>query len=148
MLFLYGGLLYLFGIAIILLLKPVFMFTASGQWKEFGIGRSREKYTWFPFWLFAVLWGIVSYTAVLCVYSAFFRNQFIYSVQSINNTMNIPKNQNKKQNRKLKISNINSSSNSINNLTLKPGYYALNAQSNSEIPKYIYIGPQSPQTPE
>lgn len=59
-----AGLLYLSGIAILLVLKPRFMFTEAGNWKEFGIGRNPATHTWMPFWLFAVLWALVSYTLV------------------------------------------------------------------------------------
>ena len=45
------------------------MFSKDGNWKEFGIGRSKERYTWMPFWLFAILWAILSYTIVLVIVS-------------------------------------------------------------------------------
>jgi hypothetical protein len=66
-----AGLVYLVGITIVLTIKPNFMFTEDGVWKEFGIGRNPATYTWMPFWLFAILWALVSYilvTIVLMVY--------------------------------------------------------------------------------
>ena len=45
------------------------MFTKDGGWKEFGLGRSKHKYTWMPFWLFAILWAVVSYIIVLVIAS-------------------------------------------------------------------------------
>ncbi len=36
---LWSGLLYLVGVAALLLTKPSLMFTQEGHWKEFGIGR-------------------------------------------------------------------------------------------------------------
>lgn len=65
MIFIYAGILYLIGIAFLLMWKPGMMFTAEGDWKEFGLGRSSDRYTWMPFWLFSILWAIVSYTLVL-----------------------------------------------------------------------------------
>jgi hypothetical protein len=64
-LLIYAGLLYLAGISIILILKPDLMFGKDGTWKEFGLGRNKEKYTWLPFWLFAIIWSIVSYIIIL-----------------------------------------------------------------------------------
>ena len=66
-LLIYSGLLYLLGISIVLMLKPEIMFSADGKWKEFGIGRAKERYTWLPFWLFAIMWAIMSYMMVLVI---------------------------------------------------------------------------------
>lgn len=68
-LLIYSGLLYLLGISIVLAFKPNLMFSSNGDWKEFGIGRSREHYTWLPFWLFAIVWAIMSYMIVLVIMS-------------------------------------------------------------------------------
>ena len=59
--FLFAGLLYLTGLAIILLIKPEVMFRKDGTWKEFGLGRNPNNYTWCPFWLFCIFWALVSY---------------------------------------------------------------------------------------
>lgn len=64
---LFAGILYLFVIGSILVLRPQLMFTANGAWKEFGIGRNPELYTWMPFWLFAILSAIISYMFVLLI---------------------------------------------------------------------------------
>ena len=66
-LLIYSGLLYLIGVSVVLAIKPALMFSADGNWKEFGIGRARERYTWMPFWLFAIIWAIISYTIVLVI---------------------------------------------------------------------------------
>ena len=59
--FLFAGLIYLAGIAAILLIKPDVMFRKDGTWKEFGLGRNPNNYTWCPFWLFCIFWALVSY---------------------------------------------------------------------------------------
>ena len=69
-LLIYSGLLYLLGISIILILKPELMFGKDGTWKEFGLGRNKQKYTWMPFWLFAISWAIMSYLLVLIIASS------------------------------------------------------------------------------
>jgi hypothetical protein len=68
-LLIYAGLLYLLGVSIVLAIKPELMFTKEGKWKEFGLGRSREQYTWMPFWLFAIGWAIIAYTILLVIAS-------------------------------------------------------------------------------
>lgn len=59
--FLFAGLIYLAGIAGVLLIKPEIMFRKDGTWKEFGLGRNPDNYTWCPFWMFCVFWALVSY---------------------------------------------------------------------------------------
>ncbi len=61
---LFGGIIYLTGVSIILIIKPELFFNKDGKWKEFGIGRNPESYTWFPLWLFCIFWAIVSYSMV------------------------------------------------------------------------------------
>jgi len=39
------------------------MFDANGVWKEFSL-KQDDKHTWFPFWLFCILWAILSYSIV------------------------------------------------------------------------------------
>jgi hypothetical protein len=60
---LYSALLYLVGVVIILFLKPSFMFQEDGAWKEFGI-TNNKKYTWFPVWLFCIVWALISFAIV------------------------------------------------------------------------------------
>ena len=47
-LLLYSGILYLLGIGGLLFIKPEFMFREDGSWKEFGVGRDPENFTWMP----------------------------------------------------------------------------------------------------
>lgn len=51
--------IYIVGIAIVLFIRPNSMFSASG-WKEFGLANT-ANYTVFPFWMFAIVWAVVSY---------------------------------------------------------------------------------------
>lgn len=59
-----AGIVYLIGVAIVLIIKPESMFAEDGSWKEFGIGRNLKTHTWVPFWLFSVLWALVSYILI------------------------------------------------------------------------------------
>ena len=64
---LYSAVLYLLGIAIILYLRPALMFKHDRSWKEFGI--EGVDTTYFPFWLFCIVWAVGSYALVRLVYS-------------------------------------------------------------------------------
>ena len=62
---LHSAVVYLFGIALILYVKPTLMFSADGQWKEFGT--MSTQHTVFPFWLFCIVWAVVSYVLMLYI---------------------------------------------------------------------------------
>lgn len=50
---------YLLGVAAVLYLRPAVMFHADGRWKEFGVRDPNATMT--PFWLFCVVWALVSF---------------------------------------------------------------------------------------
>lgn len=92
-LLLYSGILYLAGVAVILALKPSLMFREDGIWKEFGIGRNSDKYTWFPFWFFVIVWAIVSYCLILILASlGLLPGIDLKPDGSLNNSRNLSKN--------------------------------------------------------
>jgi len=132
-LLIYSGLLYLIGISVILAFKPLLMFSKDGKWKEFGIGRSRERYTWMPFWLFAIIWAIISYTIVLIIADR------TNATNAINESMN-----DTEDNMDELVYKQNSSKSS--NKSIKKGYYILNTNETMKNgqPKYIYLGPEAP----
>ena len=70
-------------VAIVLTIKPSWMFTEDGTWKEFGIGRNPATHTWMPFWLFAVLWALISYILVTVGYSIFGSKSDIHEVPEL-----------------------------------------------------------------
>jgi hypothetical protein len=126
---LFSGLLYLIGIGIVLAIKPSLMFTSDGGWKEFGIGRNPERFTWFPFWLFTVLWAVVSFFLVQLIASfGFLPGEPVKPISRA------------KRNSPLEVAK------KANN-DLKPGYYMLNTEGTTAdgVPKYIYIG-AAPET--
>jgi hypothetical protein len=128
------------------MLKPELMFSADGKWKEFGIGRSKDKYTWLPFWLFAVMWAIISYMIVLVIAS---HTQL--DVESVENNVSVmptndvilPENITTKS---LEPTPITNSKKKITSQNMKPGYYILNEAETMKkgVPKYIYLGPEAP----
>ena len=69
--FIVAGALYLIGVGVVLVLRPSFMFTPDGAWKEFGIGKNDERYTPCPFWLFCLTWAAISYILVILTVPSF-----------------------------------------------------------------------------
>lgn len=145
-LLIYSGLLYLIGISIVLIQKPELMFAKDGTWKEFGLGRNKNKYTWLPFWLFAIMWAIISYIIILVIAST-------TGLAGVSNNTDIPV-----QNESIDPENVsiksmipaslnNNSKKRPNNVNdMKPGYYILDTNETMKkgIPKYIYLGPEAP----
>jgi hypothetical protein len=136
-LLIYAGLLYLLGVSIVLMIKPELMFTPDGVWKEFGLGRSKMKYTWMPFWLFSILWAILSYLLILIVAS----HTGLGGIKS-SPDITVP-------NQNIEPEQVSTTSmNSIkrkpkSDLDMKSGYYILDPNS-SDIPKYVYLGRDIP----
>jgi hypothetical protein len=124
-----GGLLYLTGIAVILVLKPQYMFREDGRWKEFGIGRDPKNFTYLPFWLFAIIWAILSYVLVALL------EDYIFGEPSYQDEAPISRNRNRSLNKK-----------NNSNVELTPGYYMLNETSTGRngVPRYVYLGPEEP----
>jgi hypothetical protein len=138
-----AGILYLIGIAIILALKPSFMFTEDGVWKEFGIGRNPNTHTWLPFWLFAILWALVSYILTVLLFSIFGGKtskkgdmeviQTLQEVEPEDMEFEVVKKSGKKR---------------ANSASLADGYYVLNRKATEAaggIPKYVYLGRGLPE---
>ena len=125
-----GGLLYLTGIAVVLVLKPQYMFREDGRWKEFGIGRDPKNFTYLPFWLFAILWAILSYVFIAIL------EEPIFGESSYVEEAPISRNRNRSLNKR----------NNSSNVELTPGYYMLNETSTARngVPRYVYLGPEEP----
>lgn len=148
-LLIYSGLLYLLGVSIILAFKPEIMFTKDGNWKEFGLGRSKARYTWMPFWLFAILWAILSYVIVLVIAG----NTGLAGV-SVNKEVSVATNIIEPENVSMKAMTPPRPNGSVKSIQKKPtstsemkkGYYILDTNETMKrgIPKYIYLGPEAP----
>jgi hypothetical protein len=125
MLFLYAGILYLIAMAVVLVLKPAFMFRPNGTWKEFGIGRDSKNYTPMPLWIYAIVSALVSYFVVMLIGGG--SGSGSSAMKSKTNTI------------------VNMSMGDFKESPdLEPGYYVLNkaASKIAGVPKYVYIGPE------
>lgn len=125
-LLLIGGIVYLTGIAVVLYIRPRLMFTEEGIWKEFGIGKNTDVYSWFPFWLFCIVWAIVAYFLVfLFTPDDIWVNQV--RIETPAARASVPK----------AVRSVEK---------VKPGYYMLNTEGTGieGVPRYIYLGPAPP----
>ena len=105
------------------------MFREDGRWKEFGIGRDPKNFTYLPFWLFAIIWAILSYVLVALL------EDYIFGEPSYQDEAPISRNRNRSLNKK-----------NNSNVELTPGYYMLNETSTGRngVPRYVYLGPEEP----
>ena len=147
-LLIYSGLLYLTVISIVLILKPELMFSKDGSWKEFGLGRNKDKYTWMPFWLFAIMTAIISYIIVLIIASN-------TGIGGVTNNIDVPISVESIEPENVSVKpmspvplnkTLTSTRKRPTNLDMKQGYYILdtNETMKTGIPKYIFLGPEAP----
>jgi hypothetical protein len=138
-LLLYSGLLYLVGVSVILYWKPELMFNKEGEWKEFGLGRNKERYTWLPFWMFTLLWAILSYLIVLTCAGDNMPLSTL-STLSTNESSLSPENISMKSLPSLVRKKPSSAE------EMKQGYYIMDTNETIKqgVPKYIYLGPKAP----
>ena len=124
------------------------MFTPDGNWKEFGIGQSEARYTTFPFWLFCLLWAVLSYVIVLMVLPLIYdedESEPIYTnSKPRNNRNNRNNNSSSSKNNKKMIeeSDLVFDDEVEEPPVLRKGYYVLNKKASrlAGSPKYIYMG--------
>jgi len=139
-----AGLVYLTGIAVILVIKPQYMFREDGRWKEFGIGRDPAHFTHVPFWLFAIIWAIISYAGVTIIEDTIYGH-----TSSLPSQVCEPCEQYEPSNSMPPITRNNRPKNSRanNQKELVPGYYMLNegATGRNGVPRYVYLGPEEPE---
>jgi hypothetical protein len=131
-LLLYAGLLYLAGVATLLLLQPKLVFREDGSWKEFGVGRDPDHFTWLPFWLFAILWAMLSYMMILFFAGA----NLLPGIKTVTEEQ-VDLNALSPRKRAKVLSGLDEA---------EPGYYMLNVDASKKngVPKYVYLGPAAP----
>lgn len=113
--------IYILGVASVLYVRPTSMFRNDGKaWKEFGLS-NKSAYTVFPFWLFTILWAILSYTFATM-------GLIFLTSRTFLPTRSFPD-----------VSALAPSPSP----GPAPGYYVLQPQSYGP-PKYVYYGPQPP----
>jgi hypothetical protein len=143
----YAFAIYLIGVGFVLYMRPSLMFGPGGTWREFGLADD-EQCTMFPFWLFSIVWAIMSYaiaTMIMILVAGlavkeepegleiFSESDNIKPVSQTNN-FKIPKEI--ATNSNIKSSNVG------NNLGNRAGYYVLNTSKGE--PSYVFVGNSPP----
>lgn len=137
-----AAILYLIGIIIVLLLRPTLMFNDKGDWKEFGT--ISPEHTIFPFWLFCIVWAVVSYIVSLFLVGEFKESRkALYEAETPEDLVPVLPSKTKGKN----INNNSKISTPYGNM--KPGYYMLDAKElkKTGIPKYLYVGEDAEPMP-
>jgi hypothetical protein len=134
--------IYILGIAIILYLRPALMFKPGGSWKEFGIGKNTEQYTWCPFWLCCIFLALLCYVLAIII---------IRLWTSSEKTKRGPQFVDYRPDRPEYVEVQPEVSEEVRNprirrgSTLPDGYSVLAKHVKSgESPSYVYLGPQAP----
>ena len=137
-----SGILYLIGVIIVLLIRPSLMFNENGEWKEFGM--VSLEHTIFPFWMFCILWAIVSYMISLLLVGEFSGKVAVvaglgatapslYESEPPEDLVPVlPSRTKSKKNNTITTAAGN----------MKPGYYMLDTKEldRTGVPKYLYVG--------
>lgn len=140
-----SGIIYLIGISIVLVIRPELMFDEEGVWKEFRIGGDSRRHTWMPFWLFAILWAIISFVLVHMISrisSPAVPQQQAMTFSNIGSSVPPPAfTPTQEPPETVKVPKRRGTS-----APLPPGYYMLDKEAfnGTGTPHYVYIGP----TPE
>ena len=120
-LLLYAGLVYLAGVSLLILLQPSLVFRDDGTWKEFGVGRNSDHYTWMPLIVLMVAGAnmLPGITAVEDV--------------SVNTGEELAESLSPRMKKRVFASMD------------QEGYYMLNTEATGKgAPKYVYLGPAPP----
>jgi hypothetical protein len=169
-----SAVLYLSGVAGLLLFRPKLMFKKDGTWKEFGT--VSDEHSIFPFWLFCIVWAIVSYLVTLLLVGEYSTSATVATsvVAPVMNAVSSTKDEspedaveplplktsgrrsniiNKSMEKGYHMLNENATKKAgtpqyvyVGNTELKkPGYYVLNDERNDPSkPKYVYVGNERP----
>jgi len=139
---LFSGILYLIGIIVVLLIRPFLMFDEKGEWKEFGM--ISKEHTIFPFWMFCIVWAVVSYMISLLLVGEFASKVAVVAGLGAN-THALYKSEPPEDLVPVLPSKTTKKSNntkSVDTGNMKPGYYMLDTKEldRTGIPKYLYVG--------
>jgi hypothetical protein len=134
-----SAVLYLLGIAILLLFRPALMFKKDGTWKEFGT--TSVEHSIFPFWLFCIIWAILSYMITMLVVGEYSTAAACAAVATT--TLSPEKEDSSPEDlvEPLPIKTTNKRKNIIGKSMT--GYHMLNENATEEaggVPQYLYVG--------
>jgi hypothetical protein len=137
--------IYIVGIALVLYVRPAMMFQpGGGTWKEFGLANT-GNYTVFPFWMFTIIWAIVSY-ALATLGSMFFASVALKSSSANTTASNLdlftPVSE-APEPPVVKAPKVKVPKPAAITPDRLPGYYVLESPAVGQ-PKYVYYGTEPP----
>ena len=147
----YAFAIYLIGVGFVLYMRPGLMFGPGGMWREFGLADD-EQCTMFPFWLFSIVWAVMSYAIatmiMILVAGLAVPEEILNESEGLeifsepeSNISNNLKPVSQTDNFKIpKNTATNIKANSGNNA--RAGYYVLNTSKNE--PSYVFVGNSPP----
>jgi hypothetical protein len=137
---LYSMVLYLLGIAVVLYLRPALMFKNNGQWKEFGSNGTDTTY--FPFWLFCIVWAVVAYGSV----SAFVSDRAAVVAKATAAAASLTARIHEAATPVNVTASAAASGPEEATEEAAPGYYKLDKalMKRKGVPRYIYVGEEKP----
>lgn len=131
--------IYIVGIALVLYIRPAMMFQpGGGTWKEFGLANT-GNYTVFPFWMFTIVWAIVSY-ALATLGSMFFASVALKSSTNTASNLDLFTPVSELPEPPVKVPKVKVPKPAVERL---PGYYVLESPAIGQ-PKYVYYGTEPP----
>ncbi len=142
-----SGILYLIGIIIVLFLRPALMFNENGEWKEFGLVSS--EHTVFTFWMFCLVWAVLSYIICLIVVGEF-NSKAVAVVAGMGTSVAPSLYESELPEDLVPVLPTKTKSRKNNTPTvkgdMKPGYYKLDTKEldRTGVPKYLYVGEDMP----
>jgi len=127
------------------------MFHENGKWKEFGYKRD-SRHTMFPFWLFAIVWAILSYA--LAAASIWYYALSLPFASSSSSHSHSPSSSSWFSDDETEPESESDSADNYKEVRVseiskkkpRPGYYVLNASTKKGIKKYVYYGTEPPPT--
>ncbi len=132
---------YIIGVALVLYIRPSAMFYEGG-WKEFGLANT-NSYTIFPFWMFTLVWAVLSY-AFATLAMMFFASSSLQTMPSRPIVQESPVAKPiSKAPKPPKAPKVAAPAAPAASPT-SPGYYVLDTPASGGPPRYVYYGPEPP----
>jgi hypothetical protein len=136
--------LYIIGVALVLYIRPNSMFYEGG-WKEFGLANT-NSYTVFPFWMFTLVWAVLSY-AFATLAMMFFASSTLHTMPAVESDSPVAKPISRaapaaKAPKPPKMPKPAAPATASS--PTSPGYYVLDTPVSGGPPRYVYYGPEPP----
>ena len=115
----------------------------EGGWKEFGLANT-NSYTVFPFWMFTLVWAVMSY-AFATLAMMFFASSTLQTMPPVDSESPVAKPISRAvQPKAPKPPKMPKPAAAPATSPTSPGYYVLDTPASGGPPRYVYYGPEPP----